>query len=143
MFSIIALQEVWSFGRDLSLPGYHPPIFNTRDMNSAKLSPNCGGGVAVFIDEKLNYSKLHYKNEFVHIIYESIWIKVNLGKAGLVVVGNIYRPGENNLATTYYALCFALLYFSQDISVNTDFNEGRRTIKNCSLDESSTIVHIN
>ena len=73
-------------------------------MNSVKLNPNCGGGVAVFINEKLNFSRLSFEGEFVSRIYESIWIKINLGRAGSVIIGNVYRPGSNNLANTNSAL---------------------------------------
>ena len=73
-------------------------------MNSVKLNPNYGGGVAVFINEKLNFSRLSFEGEFVPRIYESIWIKINLGRAGSVIIGNVYRPGSNNLANTNSAL---------------------------------------
>ena len=75
IFSAIAFQEIWSIGRKMSLSGYHPLIFNTRDTNST-LNPGCGGGVGFFVKSCLQYEILEEENSFIPGVYESLWIAV-------------------------------------------------------------------
>ena len=124
-FSVISIQEVWSMGRDLGIPGYHDPIFNTRDMNKNILSPNCGGGVALFVNENLNFLKLSFENEFVPTIYESVWALVTLSKNNSVIVGSVYRPGANNLISTNTALDYHCSIINQ---IKND-----QKLKNCKI----------
>ena len=85
------LQEVWSVGRDYSLPGYHSLEYNTRDKNKT-LNSNCGGGVGMYISNSLDYEILQFKNQFVEGVYESIWAKVHLGHGKTKILGCVYRP---------------------------------------------------
>ena len=67
-------------------------------------NPNCGGGVGLFIKNNLNYTLLEFQNQFISGVYESLWIKIDLGKSGSVIVGNIYRPNTAPLASLQGAL---------------------------------------
>ena len=71
----IALQEIWSIGRNYDLPGYHPLEYNSRDKNKT-LNSNCGGGVGLFISNSVDYEILEIKDGFVEGVYESIWAKL-------------------------------------------------------------------
>ena len=75
-FSVIALQEVWSVGRNLDIPGYQNLIYNTHAKNLTPLNPNCGGGVGIVIKNKLNFEILEFDRQFLPKIYESIWVKL-------------------------------------------------------------------
>ena len=89
-FSIIALQEVWSLGRDFSLTNYHPPPLSaTRDENFIYLNPNCGGGGSLYVHQDLNMTQIHFDNQFVKAIYESLWVLLTFGN-NKIIVGNIY-----------------------------------------------------
>ena len=90
-FSIIALQEVWSIGRDFSLDGYNAPIYKTRDQDLTIRNPGCGGGVLFYINKKIQYKILDFPNQFVVSSYESLWVQLDLGSES-VIIGNIYRP---------------------------------------------------
>ena len=57
-FSILAFQEIWSVQRTYEIQGYNKFEYNTRDKNST-LNPNCGGGVGLFVDKKLNYDSAY------------------------------------------------------------------------------------
>ena len=94
-FTVLALQEVWSVNREYNIPGYHPPIFATRDQNQTVKNPNCGGGVGVYISDQFNYTELTFENQFIKGIYESIWIKVDMGGGNSLILGNVYRPSSN------------------------------------------------
>ena len=87
----ILLQEVWSIGREYNLPGYHAIEYNTRDKDKT-LNSNCGGGVGVYISDTIDYEVLHFKDEFVEGVYESIWVKVQLGQGQSKILGSVYRP---------------------------------------------------
>ena len=91
-FSAICLQEVWSIGKNFDIPGYHSPIFATRDQFLPKLNPNCGGGSAIYIRDDHNFSRLTFNNQFTSGIYESVWVKISLGGGVSIVLGSIYRP---------------------------------------------------
>ena len=91
--TVIALQEVWSVGRDYDLPGYHQLLYNTRDKGKT-LNSNCGGGVGIYICESLDFEVLHLENQFVEGIYESIWVKLNFGHRKTKIIGSVYRPNS-------------------------------------------------
>jgi len=44
-FTIIALQEIWYVGSELSLPGYQPLDYISHDKDARFKHPNCGGGI--------------------------------------------------------------------------------------------------
>ena len=90
-FSILALQEVWSLGKDYLIDGYHPPVAATRDEKLQVKNPKCGGGVLFFINSSLDFERLTFPSMFTKNIYESVWIKVKFGTKS-IIVGNIYRP---------------------------------------------------
>ena len=126
----IALQEVWSVGRIYDLPGYHQLQYNTRDKGKT-LNSNCGGGVGIYICESLDFEILHFENQFVEGIYESIWVKLNLGHRKTKILGSVYRPNsaKSNLdrATSIHksilqALKTDKLYRHADLLICSDFN---------------------
>ena len=91
LFDVICLQEVWSINSDYSLPGYHPLVFKSRDQNS-NVNRNCGGGIAVYISNTLEFDILDELSVFRSGIYESIWLKINSKGDKSIIIGNIYRP---------------------------------------------------
>ena len=92
-FSILAFQEIWSVQRTYEIQGYNKFEYNTRDKNST-LNPNCGGGVGLFVDKKLNYENLNVPSAFIPHVYESIWIKIRVKKGADKIIGNVYRPNS-------------------------------------------------
>ena len=91
-FTVVALQEIWSVGRDFDLPGYQVLEFNTRDKGHLVRNRNCGGGVGLFIKSGLNYELLSFRDEYLEGVYESIWALVTLNDNSRRIIGNIYRP---------------------------------------------------
>ena len=58
------------------------------------------------VKNELNYSVLDFPNQFTIGVYESIWMKIDLGKSGSAIVGNIYRPNSAPKASLQCALNF-------------------------------------
>jgi hypothetical protein len=104
IFSVVALQEVWSITRDFNLPNYGKLGFCTRDMNLPLPNPNCGGGVGLFIHNKFSYEILKIQSSFIPGVYESIWAKVEVSKGKYKIIGNIYRPHSAPLADVARAI---------------------------------------
>ena len=98
IFSVIALQEIWSISRDFSIPTYHKLEYCTRDMNEPAPNPNCGGGVGFFIQSKFSYEVLEIKSSFIPGLYESLWVKIEVSKGKYKIIGNVYRPNSAPLA---------------------------------------------
>ena len=90
-FNIIAISETWinlERGDDFSLLGYNFHCVNRKDGK--------GGGVALFIDECLEY-KVH-ENLCIVIdeVMECITIEVNIQREKNIIVNCLYRkPGSN------------------------------------------------
>ena len=82
--SIIALQEIWSIGRNFSISGYSNLEYISRDKNSTKLNPNCGGGVGLFVSNNIQFEVLHFNNSFIKGVFESQWVKIDLGKGEII-----------------------------------------------------------
>ena len=126
----ILLQEVWSIRREYKLPGYHSLEYNTRDKDKV-LNSNCGGGVGIYISDTLDYEVLEFKDEFVEGVYESIWVKVHLGRGKSKILGSVYRPntGKGDLGKAI-AIHESILqelksnkkYKRSDLLVCSDFN---------------------
>ena len=53
-----------------------------------------GGGVRIYIDEHLPYSKLEFQNSFIPGVFESILVKIKVNKNYYRIIGNIYRPNS-------------------------------------------------
>ena len=98
VFSVIALQEVWSVSREYNIPTYHKLEYCTRDMNDPTPNPNCGGGVGFFIHNKFSYEVLSIESAVIPGIYESMWVKVEVSKGQFKIIGNVYRPNSAPLA---------------------------------------------
>ena len=96
--TIIALQEIWSIGRDYPIPGYQEILYESRDRKQPTLNPHCGGGVALYVKEGLNFKNLEFPDQFVSGIYESQWIQLNTGKNCGIIIGNIYRHNSGILS---------------------------------------------
>ena len=127
LFAAIGVQEVWSAKKSLSLPGYKPLYYNTRDQNSAA-NPNIGGGVGIYIREGLNSEVLHNLSNFTTGVYESIWVKVKpnkLKKSKSIIVASVYRPNSAPRASITRAL---EIHSSILQSIKTD-----KTLKNCKI----------
>ena len=131
-FSVIALQEVWSISRDFHIPNYQKLEFCTRDMNEPLPNPNCGGGVGLFVHSKFSYEILNIQSSFIPGVYESIWVKIEVGKNKYKIIGNVYRPNSAPLAdlakaiSTHQNIILGLKsnesHKSCDIQILSDFN---------------------
>ena len=105
-FPVIALQEVWSVRKQLSLPGYHPLQSQSRDQ-SGPINPNCGGGVGLYVAKNLDFEPLPSLNTFIKGVYESVWLLLtDKGNKGgqKFIVGSIYRPDTAPRANINLAL---------------------------------------
>jgi len=67
--------------------GYQTIEFNTHDMHLPQPNRNCGGGVGIYIDEHLTYTK-QTSPILLYKVSESIWIKVKMNKNEYRVIGN-------------------------------------------------------
>ena len=76
------------------IEGYQTIECNTRDALLPSPNRNCDGGVGIYINEHLTYTKLEFPNSFVPGVFESIWIKVKVNKNDYRIIGNIYRPNS-------------------------------------------------
>ena len=103
-FSVVALQEIWSVGRDFDLPGYQVVEYHSRDKGQPLLNPNCGGGVGMYIREGFSYEVLEFENSFVEGVYESQWLKVSLPDKSSRIIGNVYRPNSAHRGNLSQAL---------------------------------------
>ena len=106
IFSAISIQEVWSAKRTLSISGFSPLIYKTRDQFSS-VNGNCGGGVAMFIKSGLQYEILDDLSEFIPGVYESLWIKLkpnSIKSTKSIILGNVYRPNSAPKANITLAL---------------------------------------
>ena len=131
-FSVIALKEVWSISRDFHIPNYQKLEFCTRDMNAPLPNPNCGGGVGLFVHSKFSYEILNVQSSFIPGVYESIWVKIEVGKNKYKIIGNVYRPNSAPLAdlakaiSTHQNIILGLKsnksHKSCDIQILSDFN---------------------
>ena len=132
MFSVIALQEVWSISREFSIQSYHKLEYCTRDMNQPIPNPNCGGGVGMFIHNKFSYEVLSLDCSFLPGVYESMWVKIEVSKGKYKIIGNVYRPNSAPLANlgraiTNHTLIIESLKANKshkncEIQVLSDFN---------------------
>ena len=102
-FDILGLQEVWSVNPGLIIPGYQTILFNTRDKGLSKNS-HCGGGVAFFVRNELNFEIMSEQSVFKKGLYESIWIRISLPKKKFLIIGNIYRPNSPPLGNVNKAI---------------------------------------
>ena len=91
-FAVVAVQEIWSAKRELTLPGYKSLASNTRDQDGA-VNSGCGGGAGLFFRKDLQSEILLSQSVFVPGMYESIWAKVTPKKgAKSIIIASIYRP---------------------------------------------------
>ena len=94
--TVICIQEIWSGHGDLTLPGFQAPVFYSRHAD--KPNPNCGGGVAIYIANGLNYQEIRINNTIVKGIIESVWVKIETSKTSSRIIGSVYRPNTAPLA---------------------------------------------
>ena len=72
---VIALQEIWAvpYHEAVSIPGYHNIITNCRKIYR-------GGGVGFYLRDYIEFEKLQNMSPFREKLFESLSIKVKLGK---------------------------------------------------------------
>ena len=95
--SVICLQEIWSVHGNVSIPGYHPLEYYSRDSDSTP-NPNCGGGVGIYIRNDIDYHSVPVKNSSVKGIIESIWVRIVMADGKTKIIGSCYRPNSAPLA---------------------------------------------
>jgi len=87
-FDFLGISEIFKvFNKNiLSLDGYHPLQFNTRDDDSR-------GGVGIYIKSSLEFKYRNDLSVFIQHVFESIFIEVfPKNKQRRQIVGVIYRP---------------------------------------------------
>ena len=91
---ILAVQETWSIhGRNTKIPGFHKPYILTRNDKD-------GGGVGLWINQKLSFDILHEFDLFEENVIETQTIKF-IGKNNKInIIMNVYRPPNSNTAYT-------------------------------------------
>ena len=115
-FDVLALQEVWSVNSSFQLSGYQKIIFTSRDKGKT-INPNCGGGLAFYVRENIEFELLEKQSVFIKGLYESIWIKLKLPKKKSVIIGNVYRPNTLPLGNVTRA-----------IEIHSEIHEGIKMI---------------
>ncbi len=85
---VICLQEIWqiSDANYFTLPGFHPPIIQTRSNYK-------GGGVAMYIKNSLTFNYLPEFSIFSERLFESIMVEIVFKDNKRIAVGTVYRPG--------------------------------------------------
>jgi exonuclease III len=95
---IIALQELWHLHDPdiFSLKGYHKLLFKSRGNLTQ------GGGVGLYISEKLKFINRPDLSIFTDKIFESIFIELVLPGRKNIVIGSLYRPNSayTNMTST-------------------------------------------
>ena len=94
-FNVIGIAETWLNDKPhdyFQLNGYNLEIHN-RDNNR-------GGGVCLYVDEKINYSVRHDLNKMKHPDKtETLFIEIDRPKAKNVVIGIVYRSPDQDVRT--------------------------------------------
>lgn len=90
-FNIIAISETWitnEKGSDFEIKGYEMCYINRENKK--------GGGVALYVDQNLNYKVVENMSTVVDDLLECVTIEVCREKKKNVIVSCIYRsPGSN------------------------------------------------
>ena len=94
-FDFIGLTEVFKVHSDFnySIAGYHDLDFNVRDDLD-----DDHGGVGLYINANLTYSRRDDLSIFIPHIIETLFLEVKVGKNKSIIVGVIYRPNSAPLA---------------------------------------------
>ena len=79
--------------RRISLPGYHPIITRCRNING-----DYRGGVALFINEHIDFTIRDDLSVFIPHVYESLFVELIPKSGKHIIVGVIYRPNTLPLA---------------------------------------------
>ena len=92
-FSVISLQETWLKNYknfSLEINDYHPIISKNRNHKK-------GGGVGIYLKSKFKFEVIDSLSEYTEDQFESLFIKVYMGKNKYKIVGNIYKPPDSNI----------------------------------------------
>ena len=90
-FSILAVSETWAneINSDhLVISGYNRVLMNRIEH---------GGGVAIFVDDKLSFKQRPELNSFVNKNFECVFIEITDVLFKNRIVATIYRPPDTNL----------------------------------------------
>lgn len=89
--TVIAISETWlstEKGVDFELNGYELNYINRKNKK--------GGGVALYVDKRLNYKIVENMTTNIDDVVEIITIEIYLEKKKNVIVSCVYRaPGSN------------------------------------------------
>ena len=92
-FPIIGLVETWL--KDKPHNYYHLNGYNLELCNRQNKK---GGGVCLYVDEKISYKVRVDINELNHLKYtECLFIEIERDKLQNIVIGIIYRPPDQNI----------------------------------------------
>ena len=87
--------------------------------------------MGIYICESLDFEVLQFENQFVEGVYESIWVKLNLGQKKTKIVGSVYRPNSaksnlNRAISIHESILQGLktdkAYKHADLLICSDFN---------------------
>ena len=120
-FSFIAISETW-FNNTTSHGLYNIDGYNF--IHNDRIDRR-GGGVALYIKSSINYVIRDDLNRHLTNDAETIFIEVQNGNQANVIIGIIYRPPDNQLASFNNSLCSCLDALSnehKDCFLAGDFN---------------------
>ncbi len=88
-FDFIGLTEIFKIHEhtNYTIEGYHPILYKCRPESEISR-----GGVALYINENLNYSIRDDLSVFIPHVYESIFVEIQMCMNKSFIVGVVYRP---------------------------------------------------
>ena len=96
-----------------NIPGYSPLISKLRNM-SDRTRNNIGGRVGIWVDDSYESEVLDNLSIFKDKFFESVLIKIKIGKNKFKIIGNIYKPPGNDISRFNDNLNEILLLISND-----------------------------
>lgn len=116
-FDVICLQELWGIPKDLNtnISDYHPLIHRLRKFNGKN---NIGGGVGIFVNNSLEYEPIESLSIFEEKKFESLFIKISIGKGKYKIIGNIYRAPGTDINAFIHNLNDIFSLIEKDKSLN-------------------------
>ena len=90
-FSVLAVSETWAneINSDyLVIPGYNRVLKNRAER---------GGGVVIFVDDKLAFKQRPDFNSFANTNFECVFIEITDTILKNIIIGTVYRPPDTNL----------------------------------------------
>ena len=109
---VLSMSESWLHGllpdSQFALGNNYTFIRNDRkwnDRNDDTLPPKKGGGVCMYLNNKLDFSDMTYAHlNSSSIDLESQWVAITQKPNKTILLGNLYRPPQGNIANCLESL---------------------------------------